>query len=304
MVDVDVQSMVFCSVLGGLVSLLVMPLILLPELFRSIAAHRHGGVQVEEGFRKGVVTRLGGLALVTAFLSVAALIQLLYPAAIENRSHVCVTIVTAALAMFSVGLWHDVRPIRTTRRLLIQTLIATVACTQGVVIDSLQIPFGASSVPLGMWGGTVTVLWLVAVTNLFNLVDRVDGLAGGVGLTLMGLLAYLAFGLNAPFAAMCAIGMFGALLGFLIYNFPLARIQMGSGGTAFVGFLIGSLPVANSSHDGVLSAGMFVLVILGAGFLFLSRGWLGQMIPSLPSVQAADQMHHRLRGGRIDFRQN
>lgn len=302
--DVDVQSMVFCSVLGGLVSLLVIPLILLPDLFRSIACRRRGLEQMVEGVQRTVTLRLGGLALVTAFLSVAALIHLLYPAAIENRSHVCITVVWTALAMFVAGLWHDVRPVRTIKKLLIQTLIATIACTQGVVIDALQNPFGASSVPLGIWGGTVTVLWLVGVTNLIGFVDRIDGLAGAVGLTLMGLLAYLAFGLNAPFAAMCAIGMFGALLGFLVYNFPLARIQMGSGGTAFVGFLIGSLPIANSNHEGVLSAGMFVLVILGAGFLFLSRGWLWRMFPALPSVQTAEPVRNRLRGGRIDFRQN
>jgi UDP-GlcNAc:undecaprenyl-phosphate GlcNAc-1-phosphate transferase len=302
--DVDVQSMVFCSVLGGLVSLLVIPLILLPELFRSMAFSRRGPAQAAEGDRKTVTFRLGGLALVTAFLSVAALIHFLYPSAIENRTPVCVTIVCAALAMFLAGLWQDVRPVPATRKLLIQTLIATLACTQGVVIDSLQLPFAACSLPLGIWGGSVTVLWLVGVTNLIGLVDRVDGLAGAVGLTLMGLLAYLAFGLNAPFAAMCAIGMFGALLGFLIYNYPLARIQMGNGGTAFVGFLIGSLPVANSSDEAVLSTGMFVLVILGAGFLFLSRDWLGWMIPGLPADPAAEPMHNRLRGGRIDFRQN
>jgi len=296
--------MVFCSILGGLVSLLVIPLILLPELFRSITFHRHGVVQMTEGERKGAVTRLGGLALVTAFLSVAALIHLFYPGVIENRSHACATIVAAALAMFIVGLWHDVRPIRTTKRLLLQTLIATLVCTQGVVIDALQIPFSAASVPLGIWGGTVTVLWLVGVTNLISFVDRIDGLAGAVGLTLMGLLAYLAFGLNAAFAAMCAIGMFGALLGFLVYNFPLARIQMGSGGTAFVGFLIGSLPVANSGHEGVLSAGMFVLVILATGFLLANRGWLLRVFPVLQPVQAGDPTHDRLRSGRIDFRQN
>lgn len=302
--DVDVQSMVFCSVLGGLVSLLVIPLILLPQLFRSMVSRRAGVDQLVEGEVRNVTARLGGLALVTAFLSVAALIHLLYPSVIESRMHVCVTIVCGALAMFIAGLWHDVRPVPLTRKLLIQTLIATLACTQGVVIDSLQIPFSSSTVPLGIWAGTVTVLWLVGVTNLISLVDRIDGLAGAVGLTLMGLLAYLAFGLNAAFAAMCAVGMFGALLAFLIYNFPLARIQMGSGGTAFVGFLIGSLPVANSSHDGVLSAGMFVMVLLGAGFLFLNRGWLGWMVPGLPGVPSTETMHNRLRSGRIDFREN
>ena len=302
--DLGVQSMVFCSVLGGLVSLLVIPLILLPGLYRSMAFNRRGLAQVAHGDHKPVTFRLGGLALVTAFLSVAALIHLLYPSAIEDRTHVCLTIICAALAMFVTGLWHDIRPVPAPRRLLIQTLIATLACTQGVVIDSLQIPFSGSSVPLGISGGTVTVLWLVGVTNLISLVDRIDGLAGAVGMTLMGLLAYLAVGLNAPFAAMCAVGMFGALLGFQFYNFPIARIQMGHGGTAFVGFLIGSLPVANSGHEAVLSAGMFMLVIMGAGFLFLSRGCFGWMIPDLPAIPTAESMHNRLRSGRIDFRRN
>jgi UDP-GlcNAc:undecaprenyl-phosphate GlcNAc-1-phosphate transferase len=137
------------------------------------------------------------------------------------------------------------------------------------------------------------VFWLVALTNLINLIDGVDGLAGGICLMLMILLVYVGGG-NGDLSFIAA-GMAGALLGFLWFNFPPARIYMGDGGAYFLGFLIGCKTIAGSQKGTVfaaLTAPLFVLAlpILDTALAILRRGLRG-----LPLFRADRRhIHHHL----------
>jgi UDP-GlcNAc:undecaprenyl-phosphate GlcNAc-1-phosphate transferase len=116
------------------------------------------------------------------------------------------------------------------------------------------------------------------MTNLINLIDGADGLAGGICLMLMALLAYV--GHQSGSFELLAAGMAGALLGFLWFNFPPARIYLGDGGAYFLGFLIGLLAIL-SSHKGTvfaaLAAPLFVLAlpIVDTALAILRRGLRG-----------------------------
>ena len=140
------------------------------------------------------------------------------------------------------------------------------------------------------------MLWLVALTNLINLIDGIDGLAAGVGLMLMALLLYVGFASNLTFPVLCAAGMCGALLGFLYYNFPPAKIYLGDGGAYFLGFLIGVLTVVNA-HKGTIAAAMIApicalaLPIIDVSWAILRRGLKG-----LPLFRPdRKHIHHRLQ---------
>ena len=106
------------------------------------------------------------------------------------------------------------------------------------------------------------MLWLVGMTNLINLIDGADGLAGGICLMLMTLLTYV--GHESGSFELLVAGMAGALLGFLRFNFPPARIYLGDGGAYFLGFQIGLFAIL-SSHKGTvfaaLVAPLFVLAL-------------------------------------------
>jgi UDP-GlcNAc:undecaprenyl-phosphate GlcNAc-1-phosphate transferase len=130
--------------------------------------------------------------------------------------------------MFAVGFWDDLKPLGAKRKLLAQILIALSVYYFGVGIQSFKIPLTEHVVDLGGWGVLITVCWLVAMTNLINLIDGVDGLAGGICLMLMILLAFVGHQ-NGHFELLSS-GMVGALLAFLWYNFPPARIYLGDGG--------------------------------------------------------------------------
>src|SRR5204862_6919984 len=133
------------------------------------------------------------------------------------------------------------------------------------------------------------------MTNLISLVDGVDGLAGGICLMLMALLSYVGH-VNGSFVLLTA-GMAGALLGFLRFNFPPARIYMGDGGAYFLGFQIGVFSIASSQKGaifGALAAPLFVLAlpILDVALAILRRGFRG-----LPIFRPdRSHIHHRLIG--------
>src|SRR5262249_36561786 len=136
--------------------------------------------------------------------------------------------VLTSLLMFGLGFWDDLRPLGARRKLLGQILIASIVCCFGIGIQSFKIPFTGTVIDLGGWGILLTIAWLVGMTNLINLIDGVDGLAGGICLMLMALLAYV--GHKSGTFELLTTGMAGALLGFLWFNFPPARIYMGDGG--------------------------------------------------------------------------
>ena len=151
----------------------------------------------------------------------------------------------------------------------------------------------------------LTVLWLVGMTNLINLIDGVDGLAGGICLMLMGLLAYV--GHDSGSYECLVSGMAGALLGFLWFNFPPARVYLGDSGAYFLGFQIGLFSII-SSHKGTIFAALvaplFVLAlpILDTTLAILRRGLRG-----LPIFRADRRhIHHHCskwgcRAGRWSF---
>src|SRR5437773_3927267 len=240
---------------------------------------------------KAHVPRLGGIALAAAFVVHNLLIVILFPERASMRERLVV--VGACLAMFGLGLWDDLRPIGAKRKLLGQVLIASIVCCFGIGIMSFKIPFSGPIIPLGGWGVLITVVWLVAMTNLINLIDGVDGLAGGISLMLMALLAYVGYQ-NGNFELL-ASGMAGALLGFLWFNFPPARIYLGDGGAYFLGFQIGLLALL-SSHKGTVAAALvaplFVLAlpIVDMLLVIMRRGLRG-----LPLFRPDRQhIHHRL----------
>src|SRR5581483_8326918 len=207
----------------------------------------------------GPIPRTGGLILVLAFIVVELWIAIFHP---ELRAHTPGRdlIVAASLAMFALGFWDDLRPLGASRKLLGQVLISGLVCAGGVGIEVWRTPFSQTPVPLGAWGPVLTIAWLVSLTNLINLIDGIDGLAGGISLMLMALIAAVAH--HDGNFELLACGMAGALLGFLCFNFPPARIYLGDGGAYFLGFQIASYSIVNSHKGTVLAALVAPLFVL------------------------------------------
>lgn len=193
----------------------------------------------------------------------------------------------------ALGLADDLRPLGAKRKLLGQIVAASLAYWSGVQIESITVPWSAVPMPLAGVSYLLTVVWLVGLTNLINLVDGLDGLAGGICLMLMALLVAMGGGSSSMSLATAAVA--GALMGFLRYNFPPARIYMGDGGAYFLGFFAGVASILSSQKGTVLAAfisPMMVLAfpILDTSIAILRRGAVG--LPIFRPDRA--HIHHRL----------
>ncbi|CAN5370707.1 glycosyltransferase family 4 protein [soil metagenome] len=189
--------------------------------------------------------RGGGLALVVITVGGLVASSMWLPQLRTTQSLMAVV----CFAVIAVISWmDDLRSLPNGLRLLVHVSAASVIAISIGSIDTLALPW-VGSVSLGWSAPLVTVIWIVGLTNAYNFMDGIDGIAGiqtivaGVGLTILGLLI-----------SGMAISVVGALLagsaaGFLVHNWEPARIFMGDVGSAFVGFCIAAAVTAGAQLD-------------------------------------------------------
>jgi Fuc2NAc and GlcNAc transferase len=203
--------------------------------------------------------RGGGLAIVAAF---ALAVLVLY-----GSGHLAFPLLMAlagALPVAAVGFWDDHGHVPVRLRLLIQ--IAATAWSLYWLGGFGSVAFGGETVHLG-WLGTLLGGWfLVWMLNLFNFMDGIDGLAGGEAVTAAGSAALLlALGAATDGTAGAALALAAASGGFLVWNWPPARIFMGDVGSGFLGFLLAVLALY-TAKAGSLSLAVW-LILVGVFFV-------------------------------------
>ncbi|TVP79705.1 MAG: undecaprenyl/decaprenyl-phosphate alpha-N-acetylglucosaminyl 1-phosphate transferase [Puniceicoccaceae bacterium] len=242
----------------------------------------------------GVIPRIGGVGMVVGF-SLTYLLCFFYLDPTDNKSLIHFAIFAGAGAAFMLGIVDDFRPLGAKLKLILQIAIALVAHQCGLSIEQVILPFTDVGLYFGHFSVLLTVIWFVSIMNLINLIDGLDGLAGGVGLMLLALLSYLAYQSGVTFSLLLALGMTGAILGFLIHNFPPAKVYMGDSGAYMIGFVIAALSLINSEKGTVLAALIapvlaLALPIADVAFAIIRRGLKG-----LPLFRPdKGHIHHRL----------
>ena len=226
-----------------------------------------------------LVPRVGGLGIAAGLLA-TCVICFFQLTSEDDETFIRFAVVVGATGAFLLGLVDDFYPLGAKVKLLAQILIAIFVYQFGLSIDCVTLPFTSYTVELEFIGLFLTILWFVSVMNLINLIDGLDGLAGGVGLMLMVLLAYLGIQRSFLFSTVLALGMIGAILGFLFHNFPPAKCYLGDSGAYLIGYMIAALAVLNSEKGAVVAA-MFgpvlalALPICDVMFALLRRNFRG-----------------------------
>lgn len=243
---------------------------------------------------KTPIPRLGGLAFVSAFIVVALAIKFCTAISSDDASTLSV-ILFNSLAVFALGLWDDIRPLSAKFKFAAQIAIASALYFSNIRIELFKDPLTDADFHLGILGYFATVLWLVSMTNLINLIDGIDGLAGGICLMLMLLMANLGATYNLSYSMLLSIGVAGALVGFLKFNYPPAKIYMGDGGAYFLGFLIGSLAIVNSNKGDVAAALIAPAFALALPIVDVSLAVLRRGLRGLPIFRPDQKhIHHHL----------
>jgi UDP-GlcNAc:undecaprenyl-phosphate GlcNAc-1-phosphate transferase len=211
-----------------------------------------GVLDVPDGDRKlhaGPVPLLGGVAVFGAWLVGWLVGSYVHVDGAGSSARLFwgraeLSFLVAAGIVVLVGVLDDLIELRARWKLLGQIAAALVLAAGGLVIERLWL-FNRT-VDLGWAGLGLTLLWLVGSMNALNMMDGLDGLAASAGIVLCLSLAWMAWMTHAPFLVTTSLTFAGALAGFLVHNFPPARMFLGDAGSSLIGLVIGAVALQGS----------------------------------------------------------
>lgn len=254
------------------------------------------GVDAADGVRKAQETpilRIGGLSLFVSFLIGFLFVNAsLTP---EGSPALGWPFLILAAAIFLLGFVDDLYGVSASIKLFIQVGVGVSAYLAGMRIETISSPMGDGSIDLGGFSLIFTVFWFVALPNLINLVDGMDGLAGGIGLFLSLTLATIGYLTGNSALLILGLAMAGGLVAFLAFNLPPAKIYMGDGGAYLLGYFIASTSLVTSNKGSIFGALLVVIIALGFPILDTLLAMLRRGLSGLPLMHAdARHLHHRL----------
>ena len=244
------------------------------------------------------IPRVGGVAI---FLSVAvALAVLALRGGFEGvglASSKLTVIVIGGAATFLLGLYDDLRQMRARYKFAVQIAIAIGIFAAGVRIDTIALPLIGQIHFNPVMGLFFTIFWFVGLTNAFNLIDGLDGLASGAAMFALTTMFVVATINQQAGAALVTLAVAGATLGFLRYNFHPASIFLGDSGSLFLGFMLAGIGAISSQKGSTVVAIAIPLVSLGLPVLDTALAIVRRFLRGQP-IFSADRghIHHRLLG--------
>ena len=262
-------------------------------LMRKVAVHI-GAMDIprsEEGNRhihKKATPKLGGVGI---FLSFLLGYMLFGEQSIRMNS-----ILIGSFIMVLTGIVDDIKPIRATYKLLGHIAAAMVIVFYGGILLNNITAFGFA-IDFGILAYPITILFIVACTNIINLIDGLDGLSGGICSIFFITIAIIGFyqGRAGSLVMILTLIMLGSTLGFLLHNFHPAKIFAGDCAT-FMGFIIAVITLLEFKGPALIS--FFVPVtILGIPILDTLFAIIRRLLKGQPPFQADKQhLHHQLLG--------
>ena len=251
---------------------------------------------VDEPRERGLAARatplLGGLAILAGVLVAAAIFL-----PIDQQT---TGILLGAALIAAIGALDDAFELSPALKLAGQVAAALIPVVAGVRVENVTLPF-LGAIDFGtVLGGSLTVLGLVALMNVVNFSDGVDGLAAGVCAISAIAFAIIAFDLGRAGAGVLAAIVAGAAIGFLVHNFHPASIFMGDCGALLLGFLLGCVAVQGALKTNALIALVGPLAILAVPFLDTSFV-IARRLKYRRAPWSADAHHFHHRMARIGF---
>lgn len=251
-------------------------------------------------FRKlhnNVIPTLGGIGIFAAFLISFSIWG--NAASLESYPF----FVAGLFMLFLTGIKDDILTISANSKLLIQSVAAAeIVIGGGIVFTNFQGLFGVHEVSW-ITGALVTILAFVALINSYNLIDGIDGLAGGIGIVVSSILGIWFWHTGFITLSVLSFALSGSLVGFLIYNVHPAKIFMGDTGSMAVGFILAYLVmqflISNNSVAGsgwyienapVFAVSLLIIPIVDTLRVFTLRILSGKS----PFVADRNHTHHQL----------
>ena len=252
------------------------------------------------------IPRLGGIAIVVGFF--APLVGLLL-----LRSDVGAMFLAERDLVFGLfiggpliallGIYDDIKGADAKKKFAVQFLVAGLMYAFHFRMDSIANPFG-NAIALGWLSLPVTLLWFVGIINAMNLIDGLDGLAGGVALIAVATTFGLSVQNGHPLMILFCAALAGSIVGFLFYNFNPASIFMGDTGSMFLGFILAASALRTHQKSTTAVAVLIPIIALGLPILDTLLAMSRRAVRGQPIFQAdREHIHHRLLAAGLSHRQ-
>ena len=253
-------TIIFIFILSMAFSLLLTP-------YAIRIAHKYDIIDIpsDRKVHKTPIARLGGLGIYVSFLLPFCAIFFYTNQMLDllNANFKLVILLIGSSLVFGIGLIDDIRGVQSWIKLLIQIAAALIAYHGGFRIEIVTMPGFGDGLGLGILSLPCTVFWFVLVTNAFNLIDGLDGLAAGIGFFVSLVLLVICVITHKFLVAMGFAALAGALMGFLRYNFNPASVFLGDCGSYFLGFMLAALSILGSMKSQATVAILIPVIALG-----------------------------------------
>ncbi len=242
--------------------------------------------------------RLGGVAIFLSFIlsfAVTRLVRWHYPQlgfGIPLRT--VLAILLPGFLIFVLGVYDDIRSLGPYAKFAVQAVAGAMLFAGGIRILSLPLLFGSHHLSWFV-GLPLTIVWVLAVTNAFNLIDGLDGLAAGSALFSTVVVFAVALITGSRAGSVMALCLSGAIVGFLRFNFSPATIFLGDCGSLFIGFILSALALQGAEKAPTIIAVAIPVVSFGLPILETALSVVRRFIGGRPVFIAdREHIHHKL----------
>ncbi len=249
------------------------------------------------------IPRLGGLAVFTSIAFSLSIVLMFFPelfADVRGHTTRISVLIFCFISIFILGFWDDLEPLKPGIKFGVQLVIAALIYFAGFKISLITNPVGDGFLNVEMIDFPLTLLWIVGITNAFNLIDGLDGLATGVATIALVSIFTVSALMGEIWAAVLALIMAGSLVGFLRYNFSPAKIFLGDSGSLLIGFSLALLSIQSTTKISTGLALLFPLLVLGLPItdtlISMLRRFLGSYMPgkTIENSQSMTSKLHRM----------
>lgn len=199
----------------------------------------------------------------------------------------------AGLFLLGVGILDDWKGIRGRHKLIGQIIAATILMFFGYQFESVQ--FAGFNIKFGVFAGILIYLWVLAAINSVNLLDGADGIASTIGTIMSASLGVMMLFQGNGIDAVVMFSITGALVAFLTFNFPPAKVYLGDAGSMLIGFLLAAMSIRSTFKQNSLFAFMAPVALLAIPFIDTAAAIIRRRLTGR-SVFSVDRghLHHAL----------
>jgi len=290
----------FFLILTSFLSSLVVALIATPIV--RYLAFRIGVLDApsERKIHKNPIPHLGGPAIFLGWLTGSIMVLINLPEASPLWG-----IFTGSFCILALGIYDDVVSVNPRLKLAGQIISATLTYLMGVSITHIQNPFTGALIQFPLFiSFFLTIVFIVACINIINLIDGSDGLAAGICGIAAVFFAFISFSHYQLEPGLLAVSLLGAVLGFLYFNFPPAKIFMGDSGSMFLGYILATISITGISQHTFTASGAIPLFVLGIPVLDVAYA-IWRRIKNKQGIFSPDRghFHHILMDLEFNHRQ-